>query len=479
MRCSCTEWRNKRKRNWAMKNNNKLSVVLLTVIFIICRVPYLIAYYPGLMIYDTASSILQFYGYPTFAASLSNVPGAILTNHHGVLYTLLMGGAVRLGELLGSQNTGFFIYILLQTVLGSAVAAYSMIVLSGYVHKAVLLAAGAAFAFIPLISIWTITMSKDSLFAITGTILCVMLFRIVMSGGKLLKNGMFMVRLFAVNVLLTFTKNVGAYILLFCALFLILYYRRAWYCAAASFALPAILYLTVISGIVLPAFHVAPSGKQEMLGFMLQQTACCVKEYPQEITAEEIEAISEVLPYEELSDLYDPISQDGVKFRFDQNASSESVKRYIKTWFFMFFKHPRAYWNATMRITGSYFKPVPGGHEYMPRLAGSVKLLKDNEAFDLHYAGSKELRDTMNRLITGMADSPVIGLLFQKCFYVWAAILCVLLAAVLPKKERILFLLPYIVQILFLFIAPVASTRYILLLIMAFPFMAGSMMTGK
>ena len=72
-------------------------------------------------------------------------------------------------------------------------------------------------------------MSKDSLFAITGTILCVMLFRIVMSGGKLLKNGMFMVRLFAVNVLLTFTKNVGAYILLFCALFLILYYRRAWY----------------------------------------------------------------------------------------------------------------------------------------------------------------------------------------------------------------------------------------------------------
>ena len=103
-----------------MKNNNKLSAVLLTVIFIICRIPYLIAYYPGLMIYDTASSILQFYGYPTFAASLSNVPGAILTNHHGVLYTLLMGGAVRLGELLGSQNTGFFIYILLQTVLGSA-----------------------------------------------------------------------------------------------------------------------------------------------------------------------------------------------------------------------------------------------------------------------------------------------------------------------------------------------------------------------
>lgn len=132
-----------------------------------------------------------------------------------------------------------------------------------------------------------------------------------------------------------------------------------------------------------------------------------------------------------------------------------------------------------MRIMGSYFKPVPGGHEYMPRLAGSVKLLTENEAFDLHYAGSKELRDTIERVITGMADTPVIGLLFQKCFYVWAAILCVLLAAVLPKKERILFLLPYIVQILFLFIAPVASTRYILLLIMAFPFMAGSMMTGK
>ncbi|MBQ8987019.1 MAG: hypothetical protein IJ100_07245 [Lachnospiraceae bacterium] len=429
------------------------------------------------MIYDTASSILQFYGYPTFAASLSNVPGAVLTNHHGVLYTLLMGGAIRLGDLIGSQNTGFFIYILLQTLFASAVAAYGITVLAPHVHKAVWILAAAACGLHPLISIWTITMSKDSLFAIVGTLLGIMLFQVVESRGEILRRRRFLAQLVAVNVLMTFAKNVGAYILLFCAVFLLLYYRRQWIGFLISFVLPAVLYLTVVSGLVLPAFGVAPSGRQEMFGFMFQQTARYVKEYPQDVTEEEKEAIRAILPYDELRELYNPVSQDSVKFRFHQQASSEDMKRYMKTWFSMFLKHPRPYWDATMDITGRYFAPAKEEDlDYMPRLAGEVRLLKENEAFDIHYSGAEEQRHSMTTTFRDMSGMPVIGLLFQRCFYVWAVMLCVVVAAVLPHKERLLFLLPYIVQILFLFIAPVASTRYMLLLIWSFPFMIGSMM---
>lgn len=40
--------------------NAKISTTFL-MLFIV-RIPYLLAYYPGLMIYDTGSSIAQYYG---------------------------------------------------------------------------------------------------------------------------------------------------------------------------------------------------------------------------------------------------------------------------------------------------------------------------------------------------------------------------------------------------------------------------------
>lgn len=80
----------------------------ITMLLFISKIPYLIAYYPGFMIWDTASSIAQFYGFKTHVVSISPMPDAILSNHHMILFTYLMGGFVKFGELIGSQNFGFF-----------------------------------------------------------------------------------------------------------------------------------------------------------------------------------------------------------------------------------------------------------------------------------------------------------------------------------------------------------------------------------
>lgn len=80
----------------------------ILIALLIVRIPYLLAYYPGLMIYDTGSSIAQFYGFKTHVVAISNMPDAILSNHHMILFIYLMGGFVKLGDLLGSQNLGFF-----------------------------------------------------------------------------------------------------------------------------------------------------------------------------------------------------------------------------------------------------------------------------------------------------------------------------------------------------------------------------------
>ena len=54
------------------------------------------------------------------------MPDAILSNHHMILFTYLMGGFVKLGELLGSQNFGFFMYILIQVIFSNIIIAYGL-----------------------------------------------------------------------------------------------------------------------------------------------------------------------------------------------------------------------------------------------------------------------------------------------------------------------------------------------------------------
>ena len=92
-----------------------------------------------------------------------------------------------------------------------------------------------------------------------------------------------------------------------------------------------------------------------MLSVPFQQTARYVRDYADEVTEEERDAIDRVLDSDTIGEVDDPNISDPVKKTFNEDADSEDLKAYFKVWFQMFLKHPVCYIEATLNNYYGYF----------------------------------------------------------------------------------------------------------------------------
>ena len=435
----------------------------ILIALLIVRIPYLLAYYPGLMIYDTGSSIAQFYGFKTHVVAISNMPDAILSNHHMILFTYLMGGFVKLGDLLGSQNLGFFLYVLIQVLLSNLIISYGLKLIKHRVNSILYLIILLLYMFLPVISLWQLTMSKDAFFSAFIMLYSVMLFRIVDTHGEIFKNKKFVGVLLAVTLMCVLSKQQGSYIVLICAVVLLTVYKKRALFSSIVMALIGVFYLTIFTGIILPNLHVAPSSKQEMMGFMFQQTAKYVVDYGEDVTSEEKNAINAVLPFDDLAELYDPYMQDSVKFEYNQESTNEERTEYIKTWFEMFFKHPDSYFSATLLNCSGFFLPgYENEYSYWPVYLEHSEILNEHENFTLVNVKPPIIYSGMTVIVELLGRLPVISLLFKSFFYVWTMIVGIVISLIKKRFETLIYALPAILSICLLFITPDVEFRYVL-----------------
>ena len=115
--------------------------------------------------------------------------------------------------------------------------------------------------------------------------------------------------------------------------------RRKRRKTALLFCGAIVLYLSY-THILFPALDITPGSRREMLSVPFQQTARYVRDYADEVTEEERDAIDRVLDYDTIGEVYDPNISDPVKKTFNEDADSEDLKAYFKVWFQMFLKHP-------------------------------------------------------------------------------------------------------------------------------------------
>ena len=75
---------------------------------------HLILRYPGAMSYDNWAQLRYYYGFETY------------TTAQPIFHTWLFGSFIRLGVKLGSSNVGLFLFVLMQTLIMSAVLAWTL-----------------------------------------------------------------------------------------------------------------------------------------------------------------------------------------------------------------------------------------------------------------------------------------------------------------------------------------------------------------
>lgn len=326
------------------KRRGFLFVLLL---LLVSWLPYLLSFAPGSVLDDSLASIMPW------------TNGTPLTNHHPVVYSLLVGGFVSLSKILPiSLNAAVFLYSLVQSVClaGTLAAMFCRLQRAGV--KRCVLAAGIAYAMIvPYFPAYAMILWKDPLYSCALLWLSLLLFDAVRKEGGL-PDRAWQIKWFLALLGTAFLRNNGAFCLLFMAVALLLSgQRKQFFCTACMTVIVALLFFTA-QHTVYPLCHIADTEYTEKIGIPLQQLAATVA-YKGKMGEEEREFLFKIMPEQEWKERYAPCLADKIKWTDGANMEyiSQNKRSFWKVWGNLLLKNPAIYLRAYGMDTFGFWVP--------------------------------------------------------------------------------------------------------------------------
>lgn len=309
---------------------------------------FLLAFFPGVMEYDSFVQMCQVYG-------------ADYSNHHPWLHTMLIKLIYDTGYvLLGSYNRAFALYCIFQILI----LAFAFACVVGYlaqkgVKSAYLVLIGAIYILSPINQMYSITMWKDIPFGVAVVLftllLCVM--RDNLKTG--ISNRIYWILFVPVSFGLCFFRSNGLYVFLGMIPFLIWAFWKQWKAAVGAVAMVLILGI-IYKGPVFSYFHVSEPDMIESLSIPAQQIAAVIS-YDGKISEEQKKLLAEVIELEKVPEAYlgSTTCSDAIKNLVRETDRQEYIGEhageFLKTWISLFFDNPRIYVEAFIDETKGYW----------------------------------------------------------------------------------------------------------------------------
>ncbi len=293
--------------------------LIVTAILLVTWLPYLLSFAPGAVLGDSFSSIEQ------------NSTG-VYSNHHPLLYTLLVGFFVKIGIFLGNINIGIFLYSCFQYCLLAMTLGYVVTFLAKYKVKKIPLGLVATFfALCPIFPSYAIIMWKDPIFSMALLFLGLMLFDFAKNNFQGLKWYHYTL-LVLCTLVVAFFRNNGVYILiLLIPIFYLLFQKPALKTSLAM--LGALAIALIVQGPIYSTLNIHKPSV-EAFGVPLQQIAYAISTNEDSFTEEEKEFLGEIMPLESWKRAYTPLIVDNIKWDEDFNTEffESHLKEFLKIW---------------------------------------------------------------------------------------------------------------------------------------------------
>ncbi|MBR3795902.1 MAG: hypothetical protein IKK34_07740 [Clostridia bacterium] len=424
-----------------------------------CYMPMLLITFPGSFAYDVPFQLEQ-----VFTGKYSS--------HHPLAHTLLLGGLVKLGHHIGNINLGAALYTAIQMAALAACFALTCASISRQSGARAARWAAAFFALYPLHMMMAVNATKDVLFSglFVLTLALVREALLVERPGVKLAAG---IALCGAGMLLL--RNNALYAMaVWLVLLLAMHRRRALRVAAVS--LVAVVLCMGANNAMKAATGAAEGDLCEMLSWPIQQLARARNLHGDQLTQEEKQAVDELMPKESWR-LYDPTISDPVKFEFDTKAFLSDPGKYAKVYLSVAKKCPKAYWDALLVHTYSFWYPYQryGVSGYYLQMGISDQFY---DWCDFERISSQSLMPRVLASLSwrfgaqGAMQIPGIGILFNMGVIVWVMLYFVIRDAYMGRwKAFACALLPVLLWGTFL-LGPVMAGRYVYPFVCCLPVMA-------
>jgi len=423
-----------------------------------CYVPMLLLTFPGSFAYDVPFQLEQ-----VFTGQYST--------HHPLAHTLLMGGLVKLGHMLGSINLGAAAYTVLQM---AALAACFSACCASIARQSDARAArfsAVFFAVYPLHMVMAVNATKDVLFS--GLfVLTLALVRETLVFGMSRRR---FVALMLASAGMMLLRNNALYAVVVWLMLLMLIVRKGSLRVFAAMLVGVMLCMGT-NGILKRATNAVDGSVSEMLSWPIQQMARARNLHGERLEGWEKQAVNELMPNASWSK-YLPTISDPVKFDFDAQRLMEEPDKYLRAYLSIGKKCPKAYFDALLEHTYSFWYPYS---EY--RVAGYyVQMGVSDEHYDwcdFERIRSQSLAPRVLAALSwrfgskGAMQIPLVGYLFNMGVIVWTMLYFVLREAYLGRwKGFAAALLPVLLWGTFL-LGPVMAGRYVYPFVCCLPVLA-------
>lgn len=435
--------------------------LVAAVVMLLAWTPYLLTFFPGILVRDSWSSI---------RIGLGQYP---MSNHHPVLFNLWVGQCLTFARWLGGGVTlGVAIFAIIQAVVLAGGLGVVVLWLNHRMGRWPALLALALFSFSPQIAMWSITMQKDTLFVLWMTLLMVLMTETAHREAGWILRPWPLAGLVLLLLAIAFSRNNGPYIsaamvalLALMVLPRLLRPRRdgwRWWRLPLSGGL-ALLAIFYIQGPVYRQTGVVAGGYAETVGLPLQEVAWAIT-YGS-TTAEQQGLAANLLPVAEMRSALSPLIVDSVKFHPDFNSEwlNNHPDEFLGLWRELLPANKLGYACAWYGLAGGYLDP---GRFFTrpdvgnPKGSGPV-VIEDRDLIG-PLLGIDDLRGAIGREAVQITAYPVLNLAFSMPLVFWLCALAALAALLSRRVSWVLPFAPYLLMVGTLLIAaPVTDFRYV------------------
>jgi len=425
--------------------------------------PCYLAYYPGIMQYDSLEQIeMAFYGFRAY------------TTHHPPLHTMILQFCVWIGDVTGMEI--IMVYSVIQMILMSAVmAGFMMYIVKRLSNtKVVLITLAVYYVLNPIIAIFSFEMTKDSYFLMAFLLFTMALDHYIRHPEDYRAHPVKCV-LFALTILLSmlFRNNAYYVILVLFPLLLIFWGKRRGRLVLAIIFVAAIGACQVITGPVYDSLGIWGNGIHEMTAVPMQQIALTYVEEKDHLDEETVEEIGRFLDVEQIEGAYNPRFYDPIRDIVDQEVLDENRGDFFALWWKIARQYPGTYTRAFAMLNLPYWYP----DAKTPDEYSKAAYIEDGITYNEFYLFERESKipwllefyqNIANYSLLG--GIPVINVITSVSLPIW--FLLAMLAILLSRRmyRDMLTVLPSVLLWGTYILGPVSNFRYILPIFALYPF---------
>lgn len=437
-------------------NTNKPNFFILWGIIILAWLPYFLKYCPAIITPDSLDQIYQTQGIN------------ILSNHHPVFHTFIIGIGLNIGKLIGNYNVGVAIFTIFQMLALSAIFAFTIYTMSKKnINNGIKIGTFIFFAFYPIFGMYSITIWKDIPFALVMLLFILQLVDLIYNEKEFLNSKKKKIFLVITMILVIMFRNNGIYVVLLTIPFLLWFYRKNFKKILIISVIPVIFYL-LYTGPVFKILNIKKGSIREALSIPLQQFVRVLKDRGNELTDKQKQSIYNFLPEENIVDLYNPTLSDPVKACFDDEYFNKNKFEFITTWASIVFGYPVEVVEAFLCNNYGYWYPEASNWVVS-------RVIMENE-LGIHTTKMIENKalDFMDELIDNR-DIPVVSFIFSIGFMFWIDLICVMYIIYKKEYKKLLIVIPIFAVWLTTIASPVfCEYRYVFSMVVTLPIIIAS-----